>query len=83
MALQKQIENSDSNLREARVISEALLIATVTQWSPNDGFLVVNINRPESAQEGTVLAIRRNTGISNDIRHPGHLEPLLLEYPDR
>ncbi len=63
LALQKKIESSDSQRRQARVIAEALLIATVTQWSPDDGFLVVNINRPESAQQGSVLAIRRNTGI--------------------
>ncbi len=52
----------------ARIIKEALLIATVTEWSPSDGFAVLNVHRHDSAQEGTVLAIRRGTGIIGQLK---------------
>jgi len=68
LALQDKIEKSDADRRRDRIIREALLIATVTEWSPNDGFLVININRPESAQIDTVLAIRRNGGIIGRVK---------------
>lgn len=68
MALTNKIETSDRSKRQARIIKEALLIATVTEWSDSDGFAVVNVHRHESAQEGTVLAIRRNTGIIGQLK---------------
>ena len=71
MAWQEKIENNDTNQRRARIIKDALLIATVAEWSEADGFVVINITRHESAQEGTVLAIRRNTGVIGQIKISG------------
>lgn len=68
IAWQQKIESSDREQRLARIIKEALLIATVTEWSPSDGFAVLNVHRQESAQEGTVLAIRRGTGIIGQLK---------------
>ena len=68
VAMQHQVEVSDKSQRQARIIKEALLIATVTEWSSGDGFAVLNVNRHESSQEGTVLAIRRNTGIIGQLK---------------
>lgn len=68
LAWRDKIESNNTAQRQARIIKEALLIATVTEWSPDDGFLVININRPESAQVDTVLAIRRNTGIIGRVK---------------
>ena len=65
---QHQVEANDRSQRQARIIKEALLIATVTEWSPGDGFAVLSVQRHESAQEGTVLAIRRNTGIIGQLK---------------
>jgi len=68
LAWEDKIESSDRNVRQANIIKEALLIATVTEWSPEDGFAVLNVHRHESAQEGTTLAIRRNTGIIGQLK---------------
>lgn len=72
---QRDIEKTDKDGRRARIIQEALLIATVTGYSIDDGFAVVNIQRHDNAQEGSKLAIRRNAGII------GHLKISSL-YPD-
>ena len=68
LAWQQKIESNNAGQRRERIIREALLIATVTEWSPADGFLVLSINRPDSAQEGTVLAIRRSGGIIGRVK---------------
>lgn len=72
---QRDIEKTDKDGRRARIIQEALLIATVIGYSIDDGFAVVNIQRHDNAQEGSKLAIRRNAGII------GHLKISSL-YPD-
>lgn len=64
---QRDLEKTDRESRRARIIQEALLIATVTEYSATDGFVVITIERPDSAQEGAKLAIRRNSGIIGQI----------------
>lgn len=68
IAWNDKMEKTDSERRRDRIIREALLIATVTEWSPDDGFLVIDLNRPESAQEGTILAIRRDGGVIGRVK---------------
>lgn len=65
---QRDVEKTDKEGRRARIIQEALLIATVTGYSPEDGFAVLNIQRPDNAQEGTKLAVRRNLGIVGQLQ---------------
>ena len=65
---QRDAEKSDRDARRARIISQALLIATVTEFSETDGFVVLNIQRHDNAQEGTKLAIRRNSGIIGQVQ---------------
>lgn len=63
---QRDLEKGDQELRRARMIRDALLIASIIEYhkSPESGdFAVVEIAMPEHVQVGTILAIRRNTGI--------------------
>jgi len=64
----RAVEKTDKEGRRARIIQEALLIATVTGYSLEDGFAVLNIQRPDNAQEGTKLAVRRNLGIVGQLQ---------------
>ncbi|NNC88878.1 MAG: hypothetical protein HKN82_10520 [Akkermansiaceae bacterium] len=65
---QREIEKHDLDQRRARVIREALLIARLTEWSKEDGFAVITIERSENVQEGSTLAVRRNSGIIGQLR---------------
>lgn len=59
-------EDRDKTARRIRIINEALLIATISEWveDPNFGdFATLNIVSPGNVQSGTVLAIRRNGGV--------------------
>lgn len=63
---QRELEKGDNELRRARMIRDALLIGRVTEFvtSPEvGGFATFEVVMPEHVQEGTILAIRRNTGI--------------------
>lgn len=63
---QRNLESRDRDLRRARQISQALLIATVTEFVEDENlgsFAVISVQRPESVQAGSVLDVRRNTGI--------------------
>lgn len=63
---QRDLEKSDSELRRARMIAEALLIGTVQEYVEDaeyGGFITFQIHMPEQVQPGTILAIRRKTGI--------------------
>jgi hypothetical protein len=71
---QREMERHHQEQRRARVIREALLIARVTEWSENDGFAVITIERPENVQEGAVLAIRRNSGVIGQVQVSGIYE---------
>ena len=63
---QRELEKGDNELRRARMIRDALLIGRVSQYVSDPtlgGFAIIEIVLPEHVQVGTVLAIRRNTGI--------------------
>lgn len=60
------LEQDDSELRRARMISEALLMGQVKEYVEDPqygGFVTFDILMPEQVQVGTILAIRRKTGI--------------------
>lgn len=68
---QKKIEGTDVELRRARMISEALLIGKVAEYIENPemgGFVTFSIEMPEQVQVGTILAIRRKTGILGQLK---------------
>lgn len=59
----RNLEQSDKELRQARMIGEALLIARVKEYVEDaqvGGFITMSVIMPEQVQVGTVLAIRRN-----------------------
>ncbi|MGA0846288.1 MAG: hypothetical protein ACO3RV_07065 [Luteolibacter sp.] len=63
---QRRLESKDTELRRARMIAEALLIGTVSEYVSNPeygDFVTFQIHMPEQVQVGTILAIRRKTGI--------------------
>jgi multidrug efflux pump subunit AcrA (membrane-fusion protein) len=63
---QRDLEKGDSELRRARMIADALLIGRVQEYVEDaeyGGFITFQILMPEQVQPGTVLAIRRKTGI--------------------
>jgi len=63
---QREIEKGDAELRRARVIGEALLIGRVKEYVADaqyGGFITFEILMPEQVQVGTILGIRRKTGI--------------------
>ncbi len=68
---QRDLEKGDSELRRARMISEALLIGRVKEYVEDaqyGGFITFEILMPEQVQVGTVLAIRRKTGILGQLK---------------
>ncbi len=68
---QRELERGDDELRRARMIRDALLIGRVTEYVNNPdlgGFATIEIVLPDLVQEGTVLAIRRNTGILGKVK---------------
>jgi hypothetical protein len=67
----RAIESRDKEARRARLISQALLIARVKEWveSPDAGtFATIEVVMPENVQPGTILCLRRNTGILGRLR---------------
>ena len=67
---QRELEKSDNVLRRARLIRDALLIGKVKQYVMDPeagGFAVIDVVLPEHVQVGTVLAIRRHTGILGQV----------------
>lgn len=60
---QRDLEKGDSELRRARLIGDALLIGRVREYVAESGFITFDILMPEQVQNGTVLALRRKTGI--------------------
>lgn len=62
----RKLESGDSELRRARMISEALLIGRVKEFVEDaemGGFVTFDILMPEQVQSGVTVAIRRKTGI--------------------
>ncbi|MES2439595.1 MAG: hypothetical protein V4584_11035 [Verrucomicrobiota bacterium] len=65
------LESTDSELRRARMISEALLIGRVTEYVEDPamgGFVTFQVIMPEQVQTGTIIAIRRKTGILGQLK---------------
>jgi multidrug efflux pump subunit AcrA (membrane-fusion protein) len=68
---QRDLEKGDSELRRARMIAEALLIGRVSEYVEDaeyGGFITFDILMPEQVQPGTILAIRRKTGILGQLK---------------
>lgn len=68
---QRDLEKGDSELRRARMIAEALLIGRVSEYVEDaeyGGFITFDVLMPEQVQPGTVLAIRRKTGILGQLK---------------
>lgn len=67
----RELEGKDPELRRARMIAEALLIGKVAEFIENPesgGFITFSIEMPEQVQVGTILAIRRKTGILGQLK---------------
>ncbi len=68
---QRKLESTDGELRRARMISEALLIGRVREYVADaqfGGFVTFDVLMPEQVQPGTILAIRRKTGILGKLK---------------
>jgi hypothetical protein len=68
---QRDIEKSDKELRRARQISEALLMARVMEFinDPSTGsFVTIQLVMPEYVTVDTILSIRRKDGIIGNIK---------------
>ncbi len=68
---QKNLEGKDSELKRARMISQALLMGRVKEYVEDaqyGGFVTFDVLMPEQVQTGTVLAIRRKTGILGQLK---------------
>lgn len=67
----RDLEKGDSELRRARLISQALLVGKITQYVESaevGGYVTIQILMPEQIQSGTILAIRRNSGILGQLK---------------
>lgn len=63
---QRDLEKGNTELRRARMIAQALLMGKVKEYVEDaqyGGFITFDILMPEQVQVGTILAIRRKTGI--------------------
>lgn len=68
---QNDLEKSDKELRRARQIREALLMAKVMEYrnDPSTGsFVTIQLVMPEHVTVDTILAIRRKDGIPGNIK---------------
>lgn len=68
---QRELEKGDNELRRARLIRDALLIGRVSSFIANPevgNFITIDVVMPEQVQSGTILAIRRNTGILGRVK---------------
>lgn len=64
-------ESRNKQQRRARVINDAMLIATIKEWVDDPtygGFAILSVERPDNVQAGTVLAIRRNGGVLGTLK---------------
>lgn len=70
----RDLEKGDPELRRARLISQALLAATVRQYEENKevgDIIVLDIVNPELVQVGSILAVRKNTGLLGKVKVTG------------
>jgi hypothetical protein len=69
--MKRDLEKGDKELRRARIISQALLVGKITQFVESaevGGFVTIQVLMPEQIQTGTILAIRRNSGILGELK---------------
>lgn len=67
----KMLEGRDQEARRARMIRDSLVIARIKEWVEDPqygGFATIDVIMPDNVQQGTVLCIRRNTGILGRLR---------------
>lgn len=67
----RQMEEQNNLMREARLISQALLVAKVTEYVEDaqyGGFVTIQVLMSDQVQQDTILAIRRKTGILGQIK---------------
>lgn len=67
----KMLEGRDHEARRARMIRDSLVIGRIKEWVEDPqlgGFATVDVIMPDNVQTGTVLCIRRNTGILGRLR---------------
>lgn len=67
----RKLESGDSELRRARMISQALLIGRVQEYvedSEMGGFVTFEVLMPDQVQTGVTVAIRRKTGILGQLK---------------
>lgn len=65
------VEKGDPEFRRARLIGQALLVAKVKEYvedATNGDFVVLDIQMPEQIQAGTILSIRKNSGILGQLK---------------
>lgn len=61
---QHQLESKDGELKRAKRIVEALLVARVKEYVKDSQFITFEVLMPEAGiQPGAILAVRRKTGI--------------------
>ncbi len=71
LGAQRDLEGKDVELRRARMISQSLLIGRIREYveSPQGGdFVTFDVLLPEQVQVGTIVAIRRKTGILGQLK---------------
>jgi hypothetical protein len=68
---QRGLEGKDSELRRARMISDALLVGRIKEYVEDaqyGGFVTFEVLLPEQIQAGVIVAIRRKTGILGQLK---------------
>jgi hypothetical protein len=68
---QRDVYGRDPELKQASLIAQALLIGKVLEYSEDPqygGFATFTVLMPEQVQVGTILAIRRKTGILGQLK---------------
>jgi hypothetical protein len=67
----KMLEGRDQEARRARMIRDSLVIARIKEWIEDPqygGFATIDVIMPDNVQPGSILCIRRNTGILGRLR---------------
>ena len=67
----RKMEEQNTLMREARLISQALLVGKITEYiedAQTGGFVTLQILMPEQVQQNSIVAIRRKTGILGQLK---------------
>jgi hypothetical protein len=67
---QRNVERGDGEMRRARMIRDALLVARIKGFTEDEfgAFCAIELLMPDNLQPGMTLAIRRNTGILGHVQ---------------